>query len=82
MADYVLQIKYGEDEEPVRVPLVGCSPEDAEVKRQALVHAVQNGVDMHAPPVPLQQLDADLPADVTVDPTRVTDIALLDPDEV
>ena len=66
----------------MRVPLTGLSPDEAEVKRQALVHALQSGVDMHAPPVSLQQLDADLPGDVTVDPTRVTDIALLAPDDV
>lgn len=81
MSEYVLQIKYGEDEAAVRVPLSGCSPDKAEVKRQALVHALQSGVDLHAPPVSLHALDADLPADVTVDPTRVTDVALLAPDE-
>ena len=81
MADYVLQISYG-DEPALHVPLTGCSPDEAETKRQALVHAVQNGVDMHAPPVSLHDLDADLPEGITVDPQRVTDIALVDPADV
>lgn len=80
MPDYVLQISYGEDDPPVHVPLTDISPDDAETKRQALTHALQNGVDMHAPPVSLDALDADLPAGIVVDPTRVTDVALIDPD--
>jgi hypothetical protein len=80
MSDYVLQITYGDDEPAVHVPLRGCSPEDAETKRQALVHALQNGVDMHAPPVSLHDLDADLPEGIEVDPGRVTDVALVDDD--
>ncbi|MGN6608876.1 MAG: hypothetical protein ACTHMS_17925 [Jatrophihabitans sp.] len=79
MPDYVLRISYGEDDEPVDVPLTGLSPEDAETKRQALAHELQSGIDMHAPPVSLANLDADLP-DVTVDTGRVTEVDLLDAD--
>ena len=82
MGDYVLQIRYPEGEAPIRVRLSGLSPEEAEFRRQALVRAIREGVDMHAPPVPLAQLDPELPGDVTVDPGRVTEVDLLDADTV
>ncbi len=82
MGDYVLQIRYPEGEAPIRVRLAGLSPEEAEIKRQALARAIREGLDMNAPPVSLAQLDPDLPADVTVDTPRVTEIDLLDADTV
>jgi hypothetical protein len=33
---------------------------------------------MHSPPISLHDIDADLPEDVEVDPTRVVDVALID----
>lgn len=78
MSDYVLEIRYGEDEPPVQVELSSCTPEEAEDKRRALVEEFEHAIEMHAPPLSLHDIDADLPAGVHVDPARVTDVLLVD----
>lgn len=76
MSDYLLEIRYGETDAPVQLRLAGCTPEEAENKRQAIVRELEHALSMHAVPVALHDLDSDLPAGVTVDPGRVTDVEL------
>jgi hypothetical protein len=78
MSDYVLEIRYREDEPSLQVPLTGCTPDEAEAKRQALIEEIEHAIKLHTPPVALNDMDADLPADVQIDPARVTDVLLVE----
>jgi hypothetical protein len=78
VSDYVLEIRYGQGEPPVQARLSGCTPEEAESKRQAVARHLDHAIEMHSPPISLHDIDADLPEDVEVDPTRVVDVALID----
>jgi hypothetical protein len=79
MSDYVLEVHYGEDDEPVRVPLVDCDPDDAEVERQALVSRIEHAHDINAPEI----FATDTPpgSDIAIDPARVTSVDLVEPDD-
>lgn len=77
MSDYVLEVRYGEDNEPVQVRLNGFNPDDAEIARQSLVTQVEHAVTIEAPEIrpDLGELDPD----VTIEPARVTSVDLVEP---
>ncbi len=80
MGDYVLQVNYREDEEPLRITLHGCSPDDAEVAHQALETEIEHARAMNAPVLFSGVATGDDPdAGVPIDPARVTGVDLVEP---
>ncbi len=79
MGDYVLQVNYHEDDEPLLIPLDGYSPGDAEVAHQALETEIEHAKTLHAPVVFSRATDDDPDAGVPIDPARVTGINLIAP---
>ena len=77
MSDYVLEIRYGEDEDPARIELDGCSADDAEVARQAILHRIEHAMDIGAPVIYSHATDENPRAGVPVDPSRVTGVDLV-----
>lgn len=84
VSDYVLQVHYGEQDPPVRIPLRGVTADDAEVRRQALVTELEHAREIEAPLVYSDATVAAPEAGVPLDPTRVTGVDLVAPfpDEV
>lgn len=80
MGDYVLQIRYGETEPPLRIPLDGVSPEDAEVRRQELVTEIDHALEIRAPEIYSDATPEQPSAGVAIDPARVTSVELVDAD--
>lgn len=76
---YALDVHYGEDDPPVRVPLPDCTPEEAETERQALVTRVEHARDINAPEIFAR--DSAPGDDIAVDPARVSSVDLVDVDE-
>jgi hypothetical protein len=79
MSDYVLQVNYHRDEEPLRITLHGYSPDDAETAHQALETEVEHAKTMNAPVMFSAATDDDPTAGVPIDPARVTGINLIAP---
>jgi hypothetical protein len=81
MSDYVLQVNYREDEEPLRITLHGYSPGDAETAHQALETELQHARGLNAPVIFSGLVTDDDPdAGVPIDPARVTGVDLVEPD--
>jgi hypothetical protein len=78
MPDYVLEVHYREDDEPVRVPLPGCDPDDAEVERQALITRIEHAHDLNVPEI--YATDTPPGSDIAIDPARVTSVDLVEGD--
>ena len=79
MSDYVLVVHYSEADEPVTVPLPGCSPDDAEVERQALITRIDHAHEINVPEIYAR--DSQPGADIAIDPARVTSVDLIDAEE-
>ncbi|WP_375502041.1 hypothetical protein [uncultured Jatrophihabitans sp.] len=80
MSDYVLQVNYREDEEPVRITLHDYSPGDAETAHQALETEIEHARAMHAPVLLSGTATAGDPnSGVPIDPARVTGVDLVEP---
>lgn len=78
MTDYVLLVRYGDAEAPVRVELPECTPGDAETARQALLREVEHAVEIEAPSMYTTASQAATDARITIDPHRVTSIDLVE----
>lgn len=76
MSDYVLVVHYGESDEPVSVPLRGCTPDDAEVERQALITRIDHAHEINVPEIFAR--DTQPGADIAIDPARVTSVDLVE----
>ena len=49
MPDYVIEVRYGDGREPLRIPLHDVSPEDAETDRQQVAHEIEHARELGAP---------------------------------
>jgi hypothetical protein len=78
MSDYELEVHYGEDEPPVRIPMADCDADDAEAARQALRKRIEHAIDLEAPLVYSEATDDHPDAGIAIDPTRVTSIDLVE----
>ena len=74
----MLEIRFGDGEQTVLVPLPGCTPEQAETKRDAVAQELEHAVEISAPLVSLHDIDPDLPEGIAVDPSRVVEVDLVD----
>jgi hypothetical protein len=79
---YVLEIRYGADEAPVRIELPGYDADAAELKRQTLATEIAHAVEIEAPLIYSDATADDQQAGVAIDPARVTSVDLLDPGHV
>jgi hypothetical protein len=77
---YVLEVRYGADESPVRIGLPGHDADAAEVKRQALVTEIEHALEIDAPLIYSDATADDQQAGVAIDPGRVTSVDLVEPD--
>lgn len=82
MSHYVLEVRYGADEPPVRIELAGYDADAAELKRQELVTEIEHAVDIEAPVIYSDATDDAREAGVAIDPVRVTSVDLVEPDAV
>lgn len=76
MTDYALLVHLGDGEAPIRVPLPPCTPDEAEVERQALVSRVEAAVEIDAPEINAR--DTAPGNDIAIDPHLVTGVDLID----
>lgn len=49
MPDYVIEVRYGTGQDPVRIPLTDVSPEDAETDRQQIAHEIEHARELGSP---------------------------------
>jgi hypothetical protein len=78
VTDYVLEVRYGDDEPPTRVGLANCDADEAETARQALVKQVEHALAIEAPVVYSDATEDDPEAGVPIDPTKVTSVDLVE----
>jgi hypothetical protein len=80
MSDYVLEVGYSEDEPPIRIELNDYTAEDAEIQRQSLAREIEHALEIEAPRMTWSATGDAPGAGVTIDPTRVTRVDLVDRD--
>ena len=57
MPDYAIEVRYGNDRPTVRIPLIGYSPNDAEIDLQAVREELRHASELNAPCV-IRELSA------------------------
>jgi hypothetical protein len=57
MPDYAIEVRYGNGQPTVRIPLLGYSPDDAEVDLQAVREELRHASELNAPCV-IRELSA------------------------
>jgi hypothetical protein len=76
--DYVLEIHYADADEPIRVELLGYTPDDAEAEREALIQQIEDARVVEAPLISTNLTSDPLAGAVTIEVDRVSSVDLLD----
>jgi hypothetical protein len=78
MSDYVLVVRYGDGEPPIRIELPGCRVQDAETARESLIQEIEHAVEIEAPLMSWAPADSGWGAGAQIDPAQVTSVDLIE----
>ena len=79
MPDYVIEVRYGNGQPTVRIPLRGVSADDAEADRQQIAHEIEHARELQAPCMIDELHSGKLPAHVEIPVDGAVEVDLVDP---
>ncbi|MDT4938528.1 MAG: hypothetical protein QOG80_2199 [Pseudonocardiales bacterium] len=78
MPDYVIEVQYSDGEPPLRIPLAGYEPDDAELERQYIAHEIEHAREIESPLMLTELRSGPLEEHLAIPVVGVTSVDLLD----
>jgi hypothetical protein len=78
MPDYVIEVRYGNGEPPLRVPLGGFSAEDAEIERAYVAREIDHAREIESPLMLTELQSGPLEEHIAIPVDGVVSVDLLD----
>jgi hypothetical protein len=78
MPDYEIEVRYGNGEPPLSIPLVGYEPEDAELEREEIAEEIDHAREIESPLVLTELRSGPLDQEIAIPVDGVISVDLVD----